>query len=99
VKCHARKLLYAYSEDMTDFTCERCRFIIDNQPHPAEIKEIFRCRFCPEEKGIKIYIDKHPHYKNTSKLIQYLNIGWTHLSCVFWNLFCEFANETRFEVK
>lgn len=28
-----------------------------------------------------------------------MHIGWTHLSCVFWNLYCEFVDETRFEIK
>ena len=59
VKCHSRRLLYSYSEDMTDFICERCRYIIDNGPDPSEIKLKFQCRFCNEEKGILVYIDKH----------------------------------------
>lgn len=32
VKCHQRKLCYAYSQDMTDFICERCQYLVDNQP-------------------------------------------------------------------
>ena len=67
VKCHARRLLYAYTDDMNDFTCERCRYIIDNQPDPTEIKLLFLCKFCPEEKGIKIFVDKHPYQKADSK--------------------------------
>jgi hypothetical protein len=51
--------MYTYSSDMTDFLCERCRYIVDNRPDPEEIQAKFQCRFCSEEKGIKVYIDRN----------------------------------------
>ena len=101
MKCHGRKLIYSYSKDMTDFVCERCTYIVDNSPDPKEIKSLFQCRFCNEEKGIKIYIDKTTSLAalNQAKDNRLITIGWTHMCCVFWNNFLTFVDETRFEVK
>lgn len=100
MKCHGRRLLYTFSEDMTDFLCERCRYIIDNSPNPTEIRHKFQCRFCSEEKGIKIYIDNlHSAGSTNLKPLATISIGWTHLSCIFWNNWLEFVDETKLEVK
>jgi hypothetical protein len=81
---------------MTDFLCERCRYIVDNGPTPDEATSMFQCRFCSEEKGIKVYIDRN--YTNEKKDTR-ITIGWAHLACLFWNNYLEFADETKFEVK
>ena len=55
VKCHGRALAYSYTKDMRDYTCERCRYLIDNN---IEEYDAVRCRFCDELKGIMIYCEK-----------------------------------------
>jgi len=88
--------MYCYSKDMTDFVCERCRFVLDNMPAPEDLKTEVGCTFCDEQKGIMIFIDRSkrdPHPKKS------LFIGWAHVACLFWNIYIEFVDETKFEVK
>ena len=73
--------------------------IIDNGPHPSEIRTKFQCRFCSEEKGIKIYIDRNSQTFNPLKPALFLTIGWAHLCCLFWNNYMEFVDETKFEIR
>ena len=103
VKCHARTLAYTYSEDMTDFTCERCKFLIDNQPDKKDIKDIFRCKFCPEIAGLMIYVDKQKGLTNADDQQEsdqaIFQIGWCHLRCLIWDNLYQFADDLRFEIK
>jgi hypothetical protein len=83
---------------MVDFVCERCRFILDNNPPAEDVKQI-KCKFCDEPKGIFIYVDKNSKTANASGIKRNLFIGWTHVACVYWHAYCSFFDETRLEVK
>ena len=74
--------------------------MIDNQPSPEDIKTKLACRFCHVEKGIKIYVDWNTLTVNTElTAVRYLKIGWAHLSCIHWNNYLEWVDNTKFELK
>lgn len=100
VKCHERRLTYAYSEDMVDFICERCRFLIDNNPKEEDLKQL-KCAFCDEQTGILVYIDRHSKSvnKEATGVKRAMFIGWSHLACIYWNYWLEFADDRRLEVR
>lgn len=83
---------------MTEFICERCRFLIDNNP-PEEDLKLLKCAFCSDLSGVMIYVDRHNKSVNLSNSKRAIFIGWAHVSCVYWNYWLEFADERRLEVR
>jgi len=83
---------------MKEFVCERCQFIVDNNPPPEDVLAM-KCKFCDELKGIMIFVDKNSKTVNTANVKRTLLIGWAHIACIYWNSHCSFYDETRLEVK